>query len=98
MKISLGRFSPRKETNFFSQTRKVDFPGLKVFLQHMERVELRYAVSVQTGTSVERNAVKRELRAWLLQNSKKLQHKKIFIIVLNWQKAKQNLEKIIDLV
>lgn len=98
MKVKLRRFSPRKDSAFFSTASKINLPGLKVFSQTISNVDTHYALSVQTGKSVERNAIKRQVRAWLFQNSQKLQHKKIFLIVLNWQNAKQEIDKLSNLV
>lgn len=98
MKIALYRFSPRKESSFFSQAKKHELPGLKVFVESITAPICRYAVSVQAGSAVQRNMVKREMRAWLQQHTGDFVNKKVFIIVLNWEKAKTSLPAVLNLV
>lgn len=98
MKTVLHRFSPRKDTGFFSQAKKHEFPGLRVFMYSIATPVCSYAVSVQTGRAVQRNAVKRELRTWLQQHLVNFRNKKVFIIVLNWEKAKTSLPAVLNLV
>ncbi len=71
---------------------------MKIFLKHIVYDELRYAISVQAGGAVERNAIKREVKTWLYEHKEQLKNKKIFIIVLQWNKAKLEIDKISNLV